>query len=209
MTPTLKSTLLATVVFILVALLFTFSIAFTAVDRDTLAEAVPVVAAAVPAAQQPDVSGMPAFADASVKEDVLWLARVIYSETKRPDEQELVAWVIRNRVETGYRGASTYKGAVLDPWQFSAFNENGPKRGHYMALNETSTAKGWAVAVHIAHEVVTAPAYDRPFNAETRHFYSEQSMVGRSHPAWAAGERPVALDREVDPKRFRFYSAIS
>jgi hypothetical protein len=209
MTTTPKSTLLATVAFTLVALLLTFSVAFTAVDRDTLAEA---VAAAVPAAHQaapPAVTGMPAFADETVKEDVLWLARVIYSETKRPDEQELVAWVIRNRVETRYRGASTYEGAVLDPWQFSAFNEGGPKRGHYMGLDERSTAKGWAVAVHIAHEVVTAPAYDRPFNAETRHFYSEQSMVGRSHPAWATGQRPVSLDREVDPRRFRFYSAIS
>ncbi|WP_240332831.1 hypothetical protein [Salinibacter ruber] len=39
----------------------------------------------------------------------LWLARAIYSETKLPHEQELVAWVVRNRVETAYRGRRTYR----------------------------------------------------------------------------------------------------
>ena len=65
---------------------------------------------------------IPPFSRDAVSEDVLWLARCIYSETKRAPEQELVAWVIRNRVETGYRGQRSYEGAVLDPYQFSAFN---------------------------------------------------------------------------------------
>jgi hypothetical protein len=209
MTTTTHKTLVSAVVLTLVALLLTFSVVFTAVDRDTLAEAIPAVAATMPADEQAALTVMPAFTDEALKDDVLWLARVIYSETKRPDEQELVAWVVRNRVETEYRGASTYKGVVLDPWQFSAFNQNGPKRGHYMGLDESSKARGWATAVHIAHGVVMAPAYERPFEKATRHFYSEQSMVGRSHPEWATGQRPVALDREIDPRRFRFYSAIS
>jgi hypothetical protein len=145
----------------------------------------------------------------AVDNETLWLARVIYSETKRPYEQELVAWTVRNRVETGYRGQTTYRGVVLDPWQFSAFNANGPKRGHYVGLGETSAAKGWATAVAIAYDVVRAPAYERPFAQDTRHFYSEVSMVGRSHPAWATGKRPVSLDREIDPKRFRFFRAIA
>lgn len=190
-------------------LLLAFTFVFTAVDRDTLAETMPAVEAAAPVVQEASAHGMPEFASESLQEDVLWLARVIYSETKRPDEQELVAWVVRNRVETGYRGAKTYKDVVLDPWQFSAFNQNSPKRSHYSRLNEGSKAAGWKTAMMIAYDVVNAPAYERPFPVKTRHFYSERSMVGRSHPAWATGKRPVSLDRQIDPRRFRFFSEVS
>lgn len=148
------------------------------------------------------------FTSEAIREDVLWLARCIYSETKRPDEQELVAWVVRNRVETGYRGVKTYRDAVLDPWQFSAFNTNSPKRRHYSRLGFDSRATGWQTALYIAYDVLSAPAYERPFPVETRHFYSEQSMRGRTSPNWAAGQRPVSLDRQIDPRRFRFYSEI-
>jgi hypothetical protein len=156
-----------------------------------------------------EVIGKPAFSAENVSSDVLWLARVIYSETKRPYEQELVAWVVRNRVETAYRGKSTYRGVVLDPWQFSAFNSNSPKRRYYSNLNTSSNASGWQTAMRIAHEVVHAHEVERPFDQATRHFYSEVSMVGRKHPAWATGKRPVALDRKVDPRRFRFFANIS
>lgn len=149
------------------------------------------------------------FADDTMRDEVLWLARVIYSETKRADEQELVAWVLRNRVETQYRGATTYQQVALDPWQFSAFNRNAPKRVHYSNLDLDSRARGWHTALFIAYDVLNAPAYERPFPETTRHFYSERSMVGRSAPAWARGQRPVSLDRPVDPRRFRFYSGIS
>ena len=49
----------------------------------------------------------------------LWLARAIYSETKLPHEQELVAWVVRNRVETAYRGRRSYRAVVLDPGRYA------------------------------------------------------------------------------------------
>jgi hypothetical protein len=63
--------------------------------------------------------------------------------------------------------------------------------------------------VDIAEAVMNAPAYERPFAQTTRHFYSERSMVGRSHPAWAAGKRPVTLDRPIDERRFRFFANIA
>jgi hypothetical protein len=141
--------------------------------------------------------------------DVIWLARAIYSETKRPDEQELVAWVVRNRVETRYRRASTYREVVLDPWQFSAFNRDAPRRAHYLSLREESHAAGWHKALEVAQRVYRAPAEERPFSLKTRHFFSERSMVGRSFPEWAEGKRPVALDRDIDPKRFRFFANIA
>ena len=34
-------------------------------------------------------------------------------------------------------------------------------------------------------------------------------MTGTLKPDWADGKRPVSLDREIDPKRFRFYSGVS
>ena len=141
--------------------------------------------------------------------EVLWLARAIYSETKLPHEQELVAWVIRNRVETGYRGEQTYKGVVLDPWQFSAFNSNSPKRRYYSSLKYESAPAGFQTALEIAARVAHAPDAQRPFAENTRHFYSERSMRGRRAPGWAVNKTPVRLDRKVDPRRFRFYAGIS
>ena len=142
-------------------------------------------------------------------EEVLWLARCIYSETKQPAEQELVAWVVRNRVETGYRGETSYRDVVLDPWQFSAFNSNSPKRSHYTSLTATSKAAGFQTALAIAERVAHAPDSTRPFTQETRHFYSERSMVGGKTPNWAVAKKPVPLKEGIDPRRFRFYDSVS
>lgn len=198
---------IAVVAAVLALLVMTLSFVFTSVDREVLAETMPATQA--PSLAQEPAADAPAFAAEAVTDDALWLARVIYSETKRADEQELVAWVVRNRVETAYRGKDTYREVVLDPWQFSAFNRNAPKRAHYTGLTAESQAAGWSTALQIAMDVLAAPVYERPFAQDTRHFYSERSMVGRRAPAWANGQRPVSLDREIDPRRFRFFRAIS
>jgi hypothetical protein len=146
----------------------------------------------------------------AVADETLWLARCIYSETKQPAEQELVAWVVRNRVETAYRGQTTYRGVVLDPFQFSAFNRSSPVRAFHLRLAPTDDLPGWRRALHIAHYVRHAPAAARPFPLETRHFFSERSMPGFRHPAWAVPRRLVRIDpKEIDPHRFRFYAEIS
>ena len=147
----------------------------------------------------------------SVDEETLWLARGLYSETNRPEEMELVAWSIRNRVETSYRGKDTYEEVVLDPWQFSAFNHNSGKRGYFTSLTPSSQADLWAEALTIAKVVKEAPAELRPFSLQTRHYYSERSMVGRRQPAWAVGETPVSPNRlfELEAQRFRFYENIA
>ena len=143
--------------------------------------------------------------------ETLWLARAVYSETKRVDEMELVAWAIRNRVETGYRGKRTYRDVVLDPWQFSAFNHNSGKRGYFTGLTPQSKADKWQEALTVAHVVRNAPEALRPFSQTTRHYYSERSMVGRSQPAWAVGERPISPERpyQVEARRFRFYENVA
>lgn len=145
-----------------------------------------------------------------IDSETLWLARVIYSETKRPAEQELVAWVVRNRVETSYRGKADYRSAVLDPFQFSAFNPGDRKRQHYSNLTHTSQAPGFNRAIAIAHTVRNADARFRPFSQNTRHFYSERSMVGVRHPAWAAHGQKVSPERafNLDERRFRFFADV-
>lgn len=152
----------------------------------------------------------PAFDLDAVTDDVLWLARCIYSETKRAEEQELVAWVIRNRVETGYRGVTTYEGTVLDPYQFSAFNPGSPKRRLYTSLAPSTDSPAFVQALEIAHTVYHADASERPFPKRTRHFYSERSMIGGRAPNWSTGHAPVnPTGYRVDPRRFRFYSGVA
>ena len=109
---------------------------------------------------------VPVLAPEEIDTETLWLARALYSETKRPEEQELVAWSIRNRVETRYRGAETYREAILDPYQFSAFNPNDRKRTYFIGLTPHSQAQGWQRTLAIAqelyekHKLITYPRTD-------------------------------------------------
>lgn len=146
-----------------------------------------------------------------IDSETLWLARAIYSETKRPEEMELVAWVIRNRVETRYRGRSSYRDVVLDPFQFSAFNPGSGKRLFYSSLTTQTQIRSWQSALTIAYRVRSAAPEFRPFSVQTRHFFSERSMFGRNAPAWAIGQEPVKPERSftLDERRFRFYEGIS
>jgi spore germination cell wall hydrolase CwlJ-like protein len=155
-------------------------------------------------------NAIPDYSPESVSDDVLWLARCIYSETKQAHEQTLVAWVIRNRVETRYRGEATYEGVVTDPYQFSAFNPGSSKRTMFVSLTPASDAQGWEQALRAAHGVYHAPAAARPFGQTTRHFYSERSMPGRRAPNWANGKSPVQpVGYRVNPERFRFYEGLA
>ncbi len=141
-------------------------------------------------------------------DEVVWLARCMLSESDRGDEQELVAWVVRNRVETAYRG-ETYREVVLETLQFSAFNTPSPRRTYLLSLNQHTNVESWVKAVEVAMKVYAAPATDRPFSRETRHFYSPISMKNGATPPWAVNATPLDLSRrQIDPKRFLFFEAI-
>lgn len=142
------------------------------------------------------------------QDEVIWLARCIYSESDRAHEQQLVAWVVRNRVETKFRG-TTYREVVLEPRQFSAFNEPSIRRNHIMGLTPYSPSQSWRQALAIALDVYQAPASERPFAITTRHFYSPVSMDGGRTPDWAQHTTPLSAARlGIDPQRFKFYSGI-
>ena len=158
-----------------------------------------------------DWNALPNIRREDIDDETLWLARCIYSETKDVREMELVAWVVRNRVETSYRGKDSYREVVLDPYQFSAFNDTSRVKFFYSDLSPTARFVGWKDAIKIAHTIRNAPAELRPFSKVTRHFYSERSMKGRRHPVWALGNDPVQVGPhyELDELRFRFFEGIS
>ena len=142
------------------------------------------------------------------QDEVLWLARCVYSESNLRHEQEVIAWVVRNRVDTGYRGTS-YREVVLEPLQFSVFNTASPRRTHILTLNAKSTSKAWLQALEVSLNVYEADPLNRPITAETRHFYSPVSMVGGKTPPWAKKATPLDMDNlEIDPNRFLFYEEI-
>ena len=142
------------------------------------------------------------------QDEVVWLARCVFSESNRRHEQVLVAWAVRNRVETEYRG-KTYRQVVLEPLQFSAFNTPSPRRSYILSLDLGSDEAAWLEALQVALEVYQAPAEERPFPLETRHFYSPISMVGNKTPPWAQRATPLpASSLNIDDNRFRFYTDI-
>lgn len=141
-------------------------------------------------------------------DEVVWLARCIYSESDRAHEQELVAWVVRNRVETHYRG-TTYRQVVLEANQFSAFNAPSKRRQHILNLDHQSSLRPWRRALKIALDVYQAPGSRRPFPKTVRHFYSPVSMAGGRAPHWADGDKALASARlGVDRRRFIFFNDV-
>lgn len=146
-----------------------------------------------------------------IDSETLWLARAIYSESHRPKEQLLVAWVVRNRVDTRFRGKRSYEAVVLDPFQFSAFTPDAPKQPFYSSLDVHSSAPGWQQTLRIAHTVRSLDPIYRPFSSETRHFFSATSRPNGGAPAWARDLLPVRLSDpyRVELNRFRFYEGVN
>ena len=143
--------------------------------------------------------------------ETLWLARLMFSESKQPDEQELVGWVARNRAETGYRGCHTIEAVARDPYQFSAFTEGKPSKDYYVSLTPHTRNPGWQRTLALAHYLRHADPSLRPFSKQTRHFFSERSLaVPDSLPAWTIGRESVVPARptNLDPLRFRFYAGV-
>lgn len=140
--------------------------------------------------------------------EILWFARTIFSETKRVEEMRLVGWVIRNRVDTQYRGDGSYEAVVKSKHQFSGLS---PHNKHYEFISNLSYGDpypAWQNALAIAREIYHAPASARPFPAHVRHFYSPIS-VNRT-PAWTTDGtvHTVIADSADDPARFAFYAGV-
>lgn len=143
----------------------------------------------------------------SDKEEILWLARVIFSETKDKDEMNLIGWVVRNRVDEGYRG-KTYKEVALSDSQFSGLDDRDAQYHININMGYDSTNKKWLEAVEVATAVYTASGDKRPFSKDVKHFYSPSSVS--KTPNWTNDgnlHREIRRDDEPLP-RFAFYSGV-
>lgn len=143
----------------------------------------------------------------SDQKEILWLARALYSETKREYEQEYVAWVIRNRV-TAERYPDTYKAVVLQQNQFSGLNPKDEQYGINISRTFAHTGRGWDSAVEIATAVYYASEEENILPQTVYHFYSPRAV--KAEPKWAADKHPtkVITDPVTLAPRFAFYANV-
>ncbi|MCA1807554.1 MAG: cell wall hydrolase [Actinobacteria bacterium] len=141
------------------------------------------------------------------KREVLWLARIMYSETKRAEEQKLIGWVVRNRVDTGYTGR-TYEDVAKYSAQFSGLHPTDKRYEHNISRWYKSSGESWQSALSLAKEVYFADDSERPLALTTRHFYSPNA-VSRT-PAWAKDQQAVKLikDPKTNTVRFALYDKV-
>lgn len=139
------------------------------------------------------------------RNEILWLARVVYSETKDSAEMEKIAWVVRNRVESG-RWGSSYKKVVLSPNQFSGFNSRDPQYYTNINLDYDTNNPIWQKALVIAKRVYNAEHEDRILKNSVQHFYSPEVA---KNPFWAEDKEPVLVTyNDTGKQTFRFYAGI-
>ncbi|MEX2514522.1 MAG: hypothetical protein WD335_00085 [Candidatus Paceibacterota bacterium] len=141
------------------------------------------------------------------RREILWLARIMYSETKRSDEQKLIGWVVRNRVDTGYTGR-TYEDVAKHSAQFSGLDPYDKRYEHNISRWYKSEGESWQGALELAKEVYFADNSERPLALTTRHFYSPDA-VSRT-PAWAKNQQAVQVikDPQTDRVRFALYDKV-
>ncbi len=139
------------------------------------------------------------------KEEILWLARVIFSETKDVEEMEQIAWVVRNRVENG-RWGSSYKEVVLSPSQFSGLDSWDTQYHININLEYDTNNSIWRKALTIAEEVYNADNDDRILSNSVQHFYSPHVV---KTPSWAENKKPVLITyNNVGKQTFKFYAGV-
>ncbi len=141
--------------------------------------------------------------------EILLLARAVYSETKKEKNGEMVkvACVIRNRVETEYRG-TTYEEVLFARNQFSGFSPLDKQYWVNMTMNYDDTNSAWRNALKVSEMVYKYGNLLCHYPKTVRHFYSP--MSASSAPGWAIGREPYEVIKTPDGKavRFAFYEGI-
>mgnify|MGYP002761283547 FL=1 len=131
-----------------------------------------------------------------------WIARAVYSESKKFSNYEYIAWTIRNRMASE-RYPDNARSVVLQEDQFSAFR-NPEKREKLLKMKYPETKNTYfRRAYRIALYVLNS---DRSVNPmpEVTHFYMEDTMkraYGVERPSWAEGRDPYFANGQT--KYFR------
>lgn len=108
------------------------------------------------------------------------VARTILGEAvgESREGQEAVAWVIRNRVESG-RYPDTAEGVARQPYQFSAWND--PRTGGNGWVHVRS-GDAYDEALDVAISVFAGHTPDPTYGAT--HYYAPAGMPGEAAPYW-------------------------
>ena len=152
--------------------------------------------------------------------EVDWLALCLASETNQPHEAQYVAWAIRNRRDSKYRGAQTIVDVILDRKQFSYFNIW--TSGTHPVMTRTDVfidaMRGYAGKVLTANRgvyddcaraILEMPTWMAPFGPDVLHYWSPVSMKPKgSKPAWAGTGSRAFTPGCVDPRRFVFEAGV-
>lgn len=141
------------------------------------------------------------------REQILWLARVLYSETKLAHEMPYIGWVVRNRVELGHRafdyeaGVNNYKGASLARSQFSGLHPRLDRNAvHNLSMDYGMVGNpAWDNALDIAESIYYSDGSDRVLSQRVVYFYSPTVI---SPPNWASSSREA---HRFPSNRFAFY----
>jgi len=138
------------------------------------------------------------------REEILWFARAVYSESQFTKEQHYIAWAIRNRVESKYY-PETYEGVVLQPKQFSGLNSYDKRYEINISRDYGVGDEVWESALAVATEIYHADGSERLLPVNAMHFYSP---VVIAPPEWTWGHAPVAQLYGKHGVRFAFYAGV-
>ncbi|HKJ75510.1 MAG TPA: cell wall hydrolase [Alphaproteobacteria bacterium] len=119
-------------------------------------------------------------------DDFVVFARTVWGEARGEPElgQEAVAWVIVNRLRSGYRGAETLSDVCRARLQFSCWNPDDPNAALLDRVNFTRTS---FCRVFAAVCRVWSGEVPDPTNG-ARHYHNH-----RVAPAWSRGHHPTAV----------------
>lgn len=111
----------------------------------------------------------------AVSEDVEWMTKAIWAEARGESAtgQEAVGWVILNRVNSS-RYPNTVKSVVLQPRQFSAFNDDDPNRVRAISLSPSE--RGYDAANSAALRVLRGQVPDHSRGA--LHYANLDTVAG-------------------------------
>ena len=120
-------------------------------------------------------------------DDLFTMAKTIWGESRGEPRlgKIAVAWVIRNRFESGkWFAGPTISETCTKPWQFSAWNDNDPNRARLEVV--TLGDPVFIECVYVAAGVMCGALPD-PTHGST-HYYAPGSTP--SMPKWAVGKDP-------------------
>ena len=117
-----------------------------------------------------------------------------------PHGMYAIGWTARNRREdSGRRWPNTYRGVILQPKQFSAFNKGDPnyqKMLNIWRLRKGANLRAWKIACDYAYELCHLPDLGRDPTHSANHYHD----ISIKPPYWARGKEPT-----VEIGRLVFY----